>query len=266
MADPPELPFLPYPKTPRTTQAWGATPEDHRRLARVEWVATEKIHGANLSLLTDGVRVRAAKRKAILDPGDDFFAHRAILERLAPALRALFARVAAGEGGVGDRIGTLLVHGEIFGGGYPHPDVAPVGGVRPVQSGVWYTPGVEFLAFDLAVLPADPAASGPADRTFVDHATAARLSSEEGVGFVEPLFVGSLTEALARPVEFETTIPARLGLPPLPDNPAEGIVVKPAADVRIVDVAGRPRRPVVKKKPASFDADPRFHRARPWSR
>ncbi len=40
----------------------------------------------------------------------------------------------------------------------------------------------------------------------------------------EPLAVGTYEEMLEHPVEFESTIPARLGLPPLPTpNRAEGV-------------------------------------------
>ena len=58
---------------------------------RAEWVVTEKIHGANFAMVSDGVAIRAAKRKAFLSPGEDFFDHEAVLARLSPAVLRLVA-------------------------------------------------------------------------------------------------------------------------------------------------------------------------------
>merc|ERR1711976_202058 len=55
-----------------------------------------------------------------------------------------------------------------------------------------------------------------------------------GFFFVEPLLMGTLEECLDFDIEFETTIPVRLGLPQLPPgaggaamNLAEGVVIRP---------------------------------------
>ena len=37
------------------------------------WVATEKIHGTNFSLIYDGEKVTAAKRNSLLKDNDKFF-------------------------------------------------------------------------------------------------------------------------------------------------------------------------------------------------
>src|SRR2546423_9081702 len=111
--------LAPYDKIAERLEADEAA---YRALARVPWVVTEKLQGANLALLSDGADVRAAKRKALLEPSDEFFGWAAIVARYADAVRAAATAARAGDaGGL-----YLIVYGEIFGGGYPHPDVAPV--------------------------------------------------------------------------------------------------------------------------------------------
>ena len=45
----------------------------------------------------------------------------------------------------------VILFGELCGGQYPHPDVQPDGSARPVQRGIWYSPRIEFVVFDIAV-------------------------------------------------------------------------------------------------------------------
>src|SRR6185369_1173904 len=97
----------------------------------------------NFCLVSDGAEVRAAKRKAFLAPGEEFFGHEALLARIAPRILAL-AKDAPAD--------LVYVYCELFGGGYPHPEVAAVEGVAPVQTGCWYCPGIEVCVLDVAVL------------------------------------------------------------------------------------------------------------------
>ena len=46
----------------------------------------------------------------------------------------------------------VFLYGELYGGQYPHPDVDPVPGLQAVQTGVYYSPHIEFCAFDLRVV------------------------------------------------------------------------------------------------------------------
>jgi|SRR5580704_18048064 Rnl2 family RNA ligase len=256
MSDPSAWPFPGYEKIAESLHAWlGDDETAFRALARVEWVVTEKIHGANFALVSDGVAIRTAKRKAFLSPGEDFFGHEAVLARLAPAVLRLVERARARDAGVT----RVLVYGERFGGGYPHVDVAPDPSVQPVQTGVWYAPGIAFAAFDVGVVR-----EGDEARAYLDHDDAAALLAEAGIFHVGPLFRGAYADAAAFPLGFETTIPAALGLPPLgPSNKAEGVVIKPARTVTLRD--GRAIRPVVKRKIPEFAEDARFHDAEKWA-
>jgi Rnl2 family RNA ligase len=253
-------PFFPYEKIAESLDAWlGDDEAGYRALRGVPWIASEKIHGANFCLVTDGAEIRCAKRKAYLDPGEDFFGHRALVERLGPSVLAASALVRQRE----PAARLVFVHGELFGGGYPHHDVAPDPLVQPVQTGCWYSPTIEFFAFDLGLVR-----QGEARRVYVDHDAAAPIFTEARIFHAAPLIRGTYEEVAAFPLGFESTLPAALGLPALPPgNKAEGIVVKPIRSVTKVS-GGRPGdeiRPVIKRKIAEFAEDARFHAAEKWA-
>jgi Rnl2 family RNA ligase len=239
--------FVPYDKM---EERWEADPEAHRALARERWVVTEKIHGANFVVVgePDG-RVRFAKRKELLAPGESFFGHEVLVARIGSELvRALSLgrELFGGEA-------TILVYGELFGGHYPHPAVAPVPGLSAVQTGVWYSPRLEYCAFDLAAVRAD----GTREMAACDDALA--LFRSAGLFAAEPLFTGSLAEASRFPVERSSAIPARLGLPPLDQpNLAEGVVIK---SNRAWAIGGALVRPAFKRKIAAFAEDERYQGA-----
>jgi hypothetical protein len=111
-------PFVPYPKIVDRIAAWNADETDRRALDKQIWVASEKIHGANLCICTGGTEIVVAKRRSVLDPGDPFFGYKRAIAPLIPVVRALFRRL--GE------VTWALLYGEPFGGRYPHPRVVAV--------------------------------------------------------------------------------------------------------------------------------------------
>ncbi|MDI3289024.1 RNA ligase family protein [Polyangium sp. 15x6] len=249
--------FSPYEKIADSlAAALGDDEAAHRAASRAEWIVTEKIHGANFCFVTDGEEVRCAKRKGWLAEDEDFFGHRAVLGRFAGGVRDVLARVKTRE----PKATRVLVYGELFGGGYPHPDVTPVPGVQPVQTGCWYAPGIEFCAFDVGFVREDAS-----ERVYLDQDEAREACEDFGIPFARPLFRGRYEDALVLPLGFETTIPARLGLPSLgPSNKAEGVVLKPARALVVPRRAGVVR-PVVKRKIPEFSEDERFHEAEKWT-
>lgn len=249
--------FTGYEKIAEATEEWQLDETGYRQLAKVSWVVTEKIHGANFCFSTDGHTVLCANRKHILQSTDDFFHFQRILETLQ---RNVLQAFSAAEKRF-PQLHRLYLYGELFGGGYPHPDVSPDPSVQPIQTGIWYAPSIAFCAFDLAIQ--DDALSMP--RTYVDYDIALSICEEAGIFCVAPLFIGSYQEALAYPLGFGSTIPARLGLPPLPEaNRAEGVVIKPLKTLLIETKKGA-IRPVLKKKIPEFAEDKRFSEAQKWS-
>lgn len=246
--------FTPYLKIAEAVSAWGLSEAETRRLDKERWAATEKLHGANLCVLIEGQRLRPAKRKALLAPGEDFFNAWELLAALRPRLLALAEALRAEHGPV-----DLSLYGELVGGGYPHPAVPPAPGLSPVQTGIWYCPDLQLCAFDLAL-------HGPEGRRFLDLPELQARCAEAGLLAVETLAEGRLEEALATPLPFESTLPARLGLPPLDaPNLAEGVVVRPTRELVLQGRKG-PLRPLIKRKIAAFAEAPEYHAGQAWSR
>lgn len=243
-------PFSSYEKIAESPREWRLDEAGFRLLGRQRWVVTEKIHGANFCLLSDGATLACANRRRLLGPGDDFFGHLGVVGRLRPAALELALAVRRRHGA-----DFALIYGELFGGGYPHPAVAAAPGAQPVQTGVWYAPAAEFCAFDLALGWRDR------PRRYLGYGEALELFAAAGLFCAEPLLVGGYAQAMAYAERFESTIPRRLGLPPLPrPNLAEGVVIKPL-EALLVDGPRGPLRPVLKKKIAEFAEDRRFHQA-----
>jgi Rnl2 family RNA ligase len=246
-------PLIPYPKITERIESLGLDERAMRATRRVTFVAREKIHGANLALYTDGAEVRASRRKAWLDSPEDFFGCGSLLASLEALVRALHRAL-----GLSSRA-RCVVYGELFGGAYPHPEVAPVAGVSSVQSGVWYSPSLAFAAFDVAVRGDDGAVK------FLGAREVDERCANAGIFVAPTLATGSLADALATPMPFETRVPSLRSLPRIDDNLAEGIVVTPLDPLRAPDGV----RLVLKRKIERFTEDPsRYDQpapARPFS-
>ncbi len=203
------------------------------------WIATEKIHGAQLVLGCDGEVVAFGKRKAWLAADEPFFGWQMLRNELELAALAVHAALA--------RPGTIYVYGELFGGGYPHPEVEALPGMTPVQTGIWYAPTLRFAAFDVLMVGPEP----DDEPVFLAHEQLERLAEEAGLLTVPVLGRGTRRELVELPVRYASTVAGLLGFPAIADNIAEGYVLKPDAELP----AGA--RPLVKHKIPEFD-DNRF--------
>lgn len=184
-------------------------------------VVTEKIHGANFSIIVRGPDkpVEFAKRSGVLADSDDFYSFRS--QGLATRLAALARR--AWDLATSRSPLSLTIYGELCGGHYPHPSVEAAEGIRPVQRGVWYSPSLCFVCFDVAIV----GSSSP--HRFLDYDDACQLCDRAGFLFAQPLMVGPMHACVHdHPQHFGSTLPSRLGLPPLQEpNYAEGVVIRP---------------------------------------
>ncbi|WP_031152713.1 RNA ligase family protein [Streptomyces xanthophaeus] len=262
---PEPLPWSPYPKIPANRRLGEARGRD--------WVAHEKVHGANFAVVCDASGAHPAKRRELLGEAglDDFFGVGRIWPALAVAAtrcaRALRERHGAGASAV------VTLYGELAGGHYPHHAVPPVPGAEPVQTGVWYAPDLLWLPFDATVADADPGwgsdagsdahAGSDADvdadsLVWVADRTLRAAAGAAGLHCAPLLGEGPVARLQELPVEFPTRLPALLGLPALPGNLAEGLVVKPAGEFRGA------ARPMAKFKQPAFAEDERFDGSRPY--
>ncbi|MDQ0109528.1 Rnl2 family RNA ligase [Chitinophaga terrae (ex Kim and Jung 2007)] len=242
--------FSGYEKMPNSFKKLQLDESDFSRLEKLKWVVTEKVHGANFSFVYEDGSLKFAKRREYLKWTDDFFGFQLVVSRLENNILRLFERLSAEIQG-----SKYIVYGELFGGKYPHPDVEEDKQVQAVQTGVYYTPGIHFCAFDIAIETAD-------GKQYLDYETAVNYFEQFGIFYAKPLFIGRFNEALNFNTRINSAIPSAFQLPELSNNLIEGVVVKPfnqPADSQFGD------RPIVKLKNPEFDEEEKFHQAARWS-
>nr|BFD93674.1 hypothetical protein KitaXyl93_50340 [Kitasatospora sp. Xyl93] len=242
----------PYPKIPaRGRSGSSSNPGSPGGRGAREWTAAEKVHGAHFGVVCEGGSVRPAKRRELLDDEglDGFFG----VSRIWPALSVAAARFAAAVREPWGAAAVVTVYGELAGGRYPHPDVPAAPGVDPVQTGVWYAPGLRWLPFDATV-------ETPGGRWWIADRTLRAAARAAGLTCVPLLGHGPLNTLHDLPARFPSRVPALFGLPGLPDNLAEGYVLKPAGQWH----EPGPARPLVKVKQRAFAEDGRYDGARPY--
>lgn len=197
-----------------------------------DWIATEKIHGAQLVLGVNAGEIHIGKRKAWLIPQEPFFGWQMLRPALHAAARTVYDTF--------DEPGTLFLYGELFGGHYPHPDVTAVAGLVPVQTGVWYAPDLQYAVFDIVHV-------GAAEPMYLSHDRVQELLATAGLRTPPLLGRGRFGELHRLPVRYPSQVARLLALPPLDANFAEGYVLKPAAAAPVAS------RPCVKHKIPEFD-------------
>lgn len=205
-------------------------------VSRGPWLATEKVHGAQL-VLEAGRAVRFGKRKAWLADAEPFFGWQLLRASLTEAASSL--RAAVGE--------DVILYGELFGGAYPHPDVAPVPGLQAVQTGVWYSPSLHWALFDVRVGDA-----------FLPSELVDQLAGSAGLLRVPVIAKGSMAELEVLPTRAPTRVPGLFGLPPIADNFAEGLVIKPLGARQVSDAAPLKRK-IAEFSEGRFDESAAFH-------
>ena len=175
-----------------------------------QWVVTEKIHGANLSVQWNGAGVCIASRNGILDDPSKFYN----ADRLFPSslMRELEVRF---QEFYGNRPAALF--GEIFGKG--------------IMKGVTYPDGRYFRAFALAGGDDNPFGNEDDDLVWSSWPRLREFCSEL-VKLVPVMSMGSLDYCLEFPVEFDTNF-----LDPNPPSHcppehrfAEGVVIRTKGD------------------------------------
>jgi Rnl2 family RNA ligase len=230
---------------------------DLKKFKQTKWAVTEKIHGANFCFVVDpDDTVKAGNRRQLIAESDDFFGHRDLVDRLKPMIveAARLIRSLKSEAT------RCYIYGELFGGIYPHPEVAKNEKVQAVQTGIYYSPNIEFAAFDIAF-----DTNATQRRQFLDFGDAVTVFERAKIFFAAPLFVGKYEQAIDYSPAFDSTISRRLGFPKIPNhqNKAEGVVVRPMKEILVSSKKGMVRA-VIKNKIPEFKEDKRFHAAVKW--
>jgi Rnl2 family RNA ligase len=207
-----------------------------------QWVALEKIHGANFSFITNGEEINCAKRTGFVEADEVFHNHHLVLENHREKILKVYAALKEKY----PELYEVAIYGELFGGIYPHKDVPGGQGLKSesgrclhVQRDIYYSPDIRFYAFDIAI----------PGKGYLQYDIVEPLFKEHGFLYAEPIKYGTLKELLEIDVEsFVTALPAKFGLPALPNNFAEGIVIKPIVNKYMTTG----ERVIVKKKRSTF--------------
>ncbi|HLL05835.1 MAG TPA: RNA ligase family protein [Myxococcaceae bacterium] len=209
-------------------------------------MALEKIHGAQLVVGVQKGQVRFGKRKAWLAEEEPFFGWQLLRVQLGTAAQAVASAVGADADAV-------YLYGELFGGHYPHPDVPAVPGMSPVQTGIWYAPDLRWSPFDILVARTDED-----EGVLLAHREVEALAREAGLLTPPLVRRGTRSEMGTVPTRAQTRVPALLGLPPIENNVAEGLVIK--SDQR----SPPGQRAAIKRKIEEFN-EGRFDESEAWN-
>lgn len=260
--------FVPYPSFENHCNAKtvGNILRTSLKHPEVEWVAVEKVHGANFQMTTDGKDVKCGKRTAFVTEDDDksFFGFTTVLENYRAKVLALFDHVKRAH----PDVTVVTVFGELFGNGYYQ-----IGSVersraceknKPVQTEVFYCPHLDFYAFDVRInFPVRAHDTTNTTQTFLSYDECVALWTTCGFPlFAKALKRGTFQQMYDFDVEgMRSWIPHHFGLPELKDNFAEGIVIKP-----VRPIGQQYLELYLKKKQAKFvevhrgEAPKNFHR------
>lgn len=188
------------------------------------WDVTEKVHGANCCIITNGNDTKFAKRSSIIKEGENFFNYETVLEEFHPKIINAFNYIKKKYETNETIINLVQFYGELFGGAYPHPDVPRNSQFNSVQKGLYYAPYQSFYGFDIAIVYKSPDKEG---RFWLNPDEMADVFEKNDIFYSKSLFRGTLDECLEFNNAFQSNIPTWLGLPPIEDNICEGVVFKP---------------------------------------
>lgn len=243
--------FSGYEKMPNNLKKLGLSESDFSKMEKLKWVVTEKVHGANFSFVYENGSLKFAKRKEYLNWSDDFFGFQLVVSKLENNILRLFEKLSSDIAAE-----KYIIYGELFGGKYPHPEVEPVKDIHAIQTGVYYTPDIEFCAFDIAI-----ETDGSDSKYYLDYESSVAYFDEFKIFYAKPLLIGKFNEAMNFNIRINSAVPKEFNLPELQNNLIEGVVIKPfdQKDHAIFS------RPIIKLKNPEFDEEEKFHEAEKWS-
>lgn len=239
-----------YEKMPKSLKQLDVPEKVLGELNKLKWTVTEKIHGANFSFVYEHRKLQYAKRKEFLSWTDDFFGFQEVVVRIEDNVLQLFEQLSTDF--EADR---YIIYGELFGGKYPHPNVPVHSNVQAIQTGVYYSPVIDFCAFDIAF-------EREGVKHYLDYETAISYFETHGIFYAAVLFAGKLNEVLDFNIRINSMVPSLLKLPLLDHNLIEGVVIKPWKHSHIKNLSVRP---ILKIKNPEFDEEKKFHEAEKWS-
>lgn len=198
------------------------------------WYATEKVHGANFSvILTPEGDTLYASRNGVLGEDEAFYNHKDVINRIIEDLHDVQTNLFIGK--------TVQFFGEIFGGSYLGTTSQ---GSKRCQKGVQYSCNNNFLIFDIVV-----------DGLYLPFSGVIEVCKEYFLPIVPVLHKGTYEECLEHSNKFVTKVPNLYKLQEIDDNFCEGLVIKPDVTSYVGD-----RRVIIKSKNKEFSEVQRIPR------
>lgn len=244
-----------YEKIPDTTKNWILNNEIEKKIKTTKWVVTEKIHGANLCIIYDILEenILFSKRREIIKDNESFFGHEN-LQIDINILKIIFSFVSTKISN--QNWNQLLLYGEICGGVYPHPNVEINNNVKLIQTGIYYSPNIEFISFDIALI------NNKKEKIYIDYEISIEAFKLTRLLYAKELFIGNFEDAINYKIKFQSTIPNLFNLPEIKDNIAEGIIIKPLKNI-IIDTKKGKNRAIIKRKIDEFNESD-YNKAEKW--
>jgi Rnl2 family RNA ligase len=198
----------------------------------ITWVGTEKIDGANFGIWTDGKEVKSSSRLSILESPSEFYNADKILERYRENVLSIYKEIPTHL-----KTYTMCIFGELFGGIYPHPDVAKVPNASKIQGRIHYIPGNDMSVFDIILI-------NDHNEYYLPWDLVKSISESNGMKTVPELITGTFAEVMCYPNDEQSEVYNLYGLPRIEDNAMEGVVLKPKTTYYLKDGS----RVIVKNK------------------
>lgn len=173
------------------------------------WVAINKIHGSNFSLMADSEKVLACSKNQIIPEGDSHFKHELMmpfLTRIIKEMQSYFGK-------------NIQVYFEMFGGSYPHEMIPVDKRFSRVARGIFYLPQIDVRVIDIQV-----------DKRYLDYDEMVEIAERHRLKVAECLGRGSLDQMLELSPEFEDPTYKEYHLPKIEGNMSEGLVLRPTKE------------------------------------
>jgi|ERR1712110_375072 len=185
------------------------------------WIATEKLHGSNFSIYTDGTVIEYGRRNAFLSENENFHGGAQLFKsKYSDCVKQIAAQL------ITEDVKYIIIYGELFG--------------KNIQIGVEYGEDVKFRAFDIAVVKDN------GNFSFIDFTKMEDLCNQFELPMVPKIAEGKLNDLLKLDPKFVSTVLNT------PGNLAEGYVIKYFKEPDNLDIE-EDNRKMIKFKNPNFD-------------
>lgn len=182
------------------------------------WVATEKVKGFSMSLITDGTHISVGTRSNILSAKDHYDKFPQWYDVFQPYFAKLLDTFKYCNESHFPGLRSLQVFVELFGGDYPHPDVKNIPYNKPIvrEDPVHYAPDYHLYAFDIYI-----------NGDFIPFNQTLDIFEACDWLHAKVLAAGTFEDIMQFDVDnLKSFIPEHFNLPEIEGNIAEGIVLR----------------------------------------